>query len=199
MKNVSLKRELMVHVNGFEQKPSLCGWASLMMILEFYGLNYGGIPINQQKLYKISGTSKKEGADAFEILAVAEEGFKLKGVVWDWCKIKDIATWLKIGVPVILNYQVEAGGHYGVAVGLKKGQIIIQDPIYGETTSYGTTNFMGKWLDYKGDYPKKLEDYITRRLIALWDPVRMPNLRPSTDRDNNHNLFIPGNLESKVQ
>jgi hypothetical protein len=195
-----LKEELLLPVEGHRQKRALCGWASLKMVLKYYGLDVG-----EQFVYELSGSSKKDGADADDIIAVAEHDFKLKGVKWDWCKLSDIAAWLLMDVPVIVDYFIDDEGHYSVAVGIKKGQIAIMDPQVAKIVPYATRDFMRMWHDFKGDYPKSKDDYITRRLIAIYDPELLPGLEPYDElankhkpQDVKHKLFISKDLESRL-
>jgi ABC-type bacteriocin/lantibiotic exporter with double-glycine peptidase domain len=193
MGTARLRRELSLPVKGHEQKDSTCGWASLKMVLDYYQ-----IPAGEMELYRMSGSSRKDGADADDIIAVAENSFNLKGVKWNFCELSDIAGWLSYDVPVIVNYWSVDDGHYAVAFKMERGKIWLQDPQLGKAVDIATKKFRRNWHDCIGEGAVTNEDYITRRLIAIWNPEMLPGLEPYDEPNNKHKLFNPPNIEARL-
>lgn len=73
------------------------------------------------------------------------------------CDEKAIAKWICDGKVVMVlanfyrNSKLELGGHYVMAVGVKNGKIVVQDPFYDSTvTPFDGTNAYGYAHDIKG-------------------------------------------------
>lgn len=150
---------------------SMCGPASLKIILKFFGIEK-----TEKELAKMMRWNKHRGVDDFGIKQAAEKiGFKVE--IKNECNFRDIQKWLRRGVPVIVNWFTKgrseypdseiADGHYSVAAGLDRVFIYLQDPELGKIRKMKRHDFLRVWFDFRGDYLKP-EELIIRRIIALY-------------------------------
>src|SRR5258708_2692779 len=103
------------------QGESMCGPASLKIILDYYGVNK-----TEQELALLCGTTIELGTSDAGIKAAAESlGFKVE--VKNNASLEDIQMWLDKKIPVIVDWFTRgrkdyedsdiAEGHYSVVVG----------------------------------------------------------------------------------
>ena len=162
----------MLNVKSFQETLhfGMCGPASLKIVLGFYGAEKA-----EKELAKLCGVKKGIGTDDKGIKKAAEKlGFRVK--IKNNSSFKDIESWLKKGVPVIVNWFTRgrndypesetADGHYSVVAGLDKGFIYLQDPEIGKIRKIKRNDFMRVWFDFKGNY-LKLNELIIRQTIAI--------------------------------
>jgi ABC-type bacteriocin/lantibiotic exporter with double-glycine peptidase domain len=151
---------------------SMCGPASLKIVLDYYGLKK-----SEKGLAKLCKVNKDLGVDDKIIKRVAEQlGFKV--VVKNNSNFKDIEKWLDKKVPVIVNWFTKgrldypesevADGHYSVVAGLEDKYIYLQDPEIGKIRKLKRDYFMRVWFDFKGNYIKPKE-LIIRQIIAIFN------------------------------
>ena len=163
----------MLKIKPFQEtlNASMCGPASLKIILDYYGLKK-----SEKELAKLCQYDKDLGVDDDKIKNTAEGlGFKVK--IKNNSNFKDIENWLDKKVPVIVNWFTKgrqdysesevADGHYSVVTGLDEKHIYLQDPEIGKIRKLKRDDFMRVWFDFKGEYiePKEL---IIRQTIAIY-------------------------------
>jgi ABC-type bacteriocin/lantibiotic exporter with double-glycine peptidase domain len=150
---------------------SLCGPASLKIVLDYYGIKK-----SEKELAKICKVDKDLGTDDKSIKRVAEKlGFKV--IIKNNSNFKDIEKWLDKKVPVIVDWFTKgrqeysasevADGHYSVVDGLDGKFIYIQDPEIGRIRKLKRNDFMRVRFDFKGGYIKPSE-LIIRQIIAIY-------------------------------
>lgn len=165
-------KKITLNVKPFQEtlRASMCGPASLKIVLDYYGVNH-----SEKKLAGLTRTTKTMGTDAKGIADAAQSlGFKVK--IKNESTFADIEKWLKKEVPVIVNWFTRgrsdysdsevADGHYSVVAGLDDKHIYLQDPEIGEVRKIKKDDFMKVWFDFKGEYLKSNE-LIIRQLIAI--------------------------------
>ena len=163
----------MLNIKPFQEtlNNSCCGPATLKIVFGYYGINK-----SEDELAKISGWDKNLGIDDEAIKKASEQlGFKVK--IKNNSTFKDIESWLKKGVPVIVDWFTRgrnnypesetADGHYSVVTGLDNKFIYLQDPEIGKMRKIKKYDFMRVWFDFKGDYIKPNE-LIIRQIIVIY-------------------------------
>ena len=163
---------IQLKVKSFQETlhASMCGPASLKTILDYYGINK-----TEEELAKLTGKDDSGVDDIRLVKAATYLGFNTE--VKNESTFADIESWLKKGVPVIVDWFTRgradypssevADGHYSVAVGLDEEYIYLQDPEIGEMRKILRDDFLKVWFDFKGDNPKP-EELIARQLIAIY-------------------------------
>src|SRR5581483_6319361 len=151
---------------------SMCGPASLKMVLAYYGVEKG-----EQELAQLAGTDPDLGTNATGIKKAAEElGFTVE--VKDNSTFEDIQAWLDKEVPVIVNWFTRGridypesdvpDGHVSVVVGLDQEFIYLQDPEIGKLRKIARDDFLRVWFDFKSDHITSWDDMVNRQLIAIY-------------------------------
>jgi uncharacterized protein len=151
---------------------SMCGPASLKMVLAYYGVEK-----SEAELAKLCSTDADLGTTDVGIKSAAESlGFTVE--IHNNSTLSDIQKWLDKKVPVIVNwftrgrtdYDVSEvpDGHLSVVVGLDGEHIYLQDPEIGELRQISRNDFMRVWFDFKGEYVTSWNDIIIRQLIAVY-------------------------------
>jgi ABC-type bacteriocin/lantibiotic exporter with double-glycine peptidase domain len=163
----------MLKIKPFQEtlRASMCGPASLKIVLDYYGMEK-----TETELAKLCRQDKNLGVDDEKIKKAAESlGFKVK--IKNNSNFKDIENWLDKNVPVIVNWFTKgrqdysesevADGHYSVAVGLDEEYIYLQDPEIGKIRKLKRDDFMRVWFDFEGEYMKP-DELIIRQIIAIY-------------------------------
>lgn len=158
-------------VKPFQETESMCGPASLKMVLGYYGIQK-----SEEELAKMCKTTKELGTSN-ENLKKAAERLGFKAEMKNYSTFKDIQHWLDKKVPVIVDWFTRgrtdyddsdiADGHYSVVVGLDDAFIYIQDPELGSVRKIKRENFMTVWFDFKGKYIKPNE-LVIRQIIVIY-------------------------------
>lgn len=152
---------------------SMCGPASLKMVLDFYGVKK-----TEKELARLAGWKKRLGVDDAGIKNAGEEsGFTVE--VTNNSDFRDIGKWLRRGVPAIVNWFTRgrsdysdsqtADGHYSVVAGLDKKFIYLQDPEIGKIRKIKRRDFMRVWFDFRGDRLEP-DELVIRQIIAVHSP-----------------------------
>jgi ABC-type bacteriocin/lantibiotic exporter with double-glycine peptidase domain len=165
-----------VHLNVLPFQETLnsgyCGPASLKIVLSFYGMN-----VSEQELAELTGATRDLGTTAEKLIEAAEKlGFK--GDIRNECELCDIESWLKIGVPVIVDWFTigrddydedirSADGHYSVVCGIDDTHIFLQDPETGSKRTMKREVFDRVWFDFAGDRIRS-DELILRQCIAIY-------------------------------
>jgi ABC-type bacteriocin/lantibiotic exporter with double-glycine peptidase domain len=162
-----------LNVQPFQETlhADMCGPASLKIVLDYYGINKSEKELAELcKLVPGLGVDDKSIAEAAKAL-----GFKVE--IKNESNFEDIESWLKKGVPVIVDWFTRGrsdyddsevpDGHYSVAIGLDENHIYLQDPETGGERKIDKEDFMKVWFDFSGYYLKP-EELIIRQLIAIY-------------------------------
>ncbi len=150
---------------------SMCGPASLKMVLDYYGVEK-----SEEDLAALCKTTDELGTDDIGIQQAAQSlGFIAE--IKNNSTFEDIQTWLNKKVPVIVNWITTgrkdysesevADGHYSVVVGLDDELIYLQDPEIGKVREIARGDFMKVWYDFTGKVIKP-EELIIRQIIAIY-------------------------------
>lgn len=163
----------MLKIKPFQEtlNASMCGPASLKIVLDYYGLEK-----SEKELAKLCQHDINLGIDDEKIKKLAESlEFKVK--IKNNSNFKNIEKWLDKKVPVIVNWFTRgrqdysesevADGHYSVVSGLDEKYIYLQDPEIGKIRKLKRDDFMRVWFDFKGEYIKPNE-LIIRQIIAIY-------------------------------
>ncbi len=166
-------RKIILNIKPFQEtlNNSYCGPATLKILFGYYGINK-----SEKELSKISRWNKDLGINDKAIKKVAEQlGFKVK--IKNNSTLKDIESWLKKGVPVIVDWFTRGrsdypnsavpDGHYSVVAGLDDKFIYLQDPEIGKIRKLSKEDFLTVWFDFAGKYIKPNE-LIIRQIIAIY-------------------------------
>ena len=172
-RNFAKNMKIILEVKPFQEtlNASMCGPATLKILLDYYGIKK-----SEKELARMSGWNKTLGIDDQAMKKTAEKlGFKVK--IKNNSKYSDLQKWLEKGIPVIVNWFTRgrndypesetADGHYSVVMGLDDKFIYLQDPEIGRIRKIKKYDFMRVWFDFQGDYinPKEL---IIRQMIVIY-------------------------------
>jgi predicted double-glycine peptidase len=163
----------LLDLNPFKetQSESMCGPASLKIVLDYYGVQE-----TEEELAKLCGTTVELGTSDEQIKKAAESlGFRVE--IKEECELEDIQMWLDKKVPVIVDWFTRghsgytdediADGHYSVVAGLDADYIYLQDPELGGIRKLKREDFLTVWFDFYGRYIAK-DNLIIRQLIAVY-------------------------------
>lgn len=163
----------LLNIKPFQEtlNSSMCGPASLKMILSYYGVEK-----TERELARLCQTDSNIGTNAVSLKQVAESlGFNVE--VKNQCTFDDIQQWINKKVPVIINWfskgrsdydeSVMADGHYSLVVGLDEQYIYLQDPEIGGLRKIARDDFLRVWFDFTGSYIRTLDEMILRQIIAI--------------------------------
>ena len=163
----------MLKIKPFQEtlNASMCGPASLKIVLKYYG-----VEATEKELARLTGVSSSLGVDDKGLARVAKY-FDFKVKIKNNSNFKDIEKWLDQKVPVIVNWFTRgrkdhsdsdvADGHYSVVAGIDNKFIYLQDPEIGKIRKLKKDDFMAVWFDFTGEYIKPNE-LIIRQIIAIY-------------------------------
>lgn len=149
------------NVKPLRQKQKYtCGPAVLATIFKFYGKE-----IPEEDLVQQGNINSKDGTDYDQMEYLAKQnGFKFYHKLN--ASVRDIEKYLKLNMPVIVNYQDWGGGHYSVIHGYDDHFFYVADPSnsndseseYAEPKKISRKKFLKNWFDSneKGNYKKTL-------------------------------------------
>ena len=139
----------MLKLKPLRQTSGFCGPAALKIVLDYYGFK-----ISEARLAKIIMAKRKTGTKPRQMT----EGLKFLGYHGFWKengKIKDLEYFIKLGLPIIVNWFSCLEGHYSVVVGLEKGNIVLMDPEIAKARKVPVKVFEKIWWDFERPYAKK--------------------------------------------
>ncbi len=164
----------LLDVQPFQEtlNASMCGPASLKMVLDYYGVEK-----SEEELAKLCNTDPKLGTSAEQIKQVAENlGFTVE--INNNSTLNDIEQWIDKKVPVIVNWFTRGrvdysesevpDGHLSVVVGLDEENIYLQDPEIGKLRTIFRDDFMRVWFDFTKERINSWDEMIVRQLIAIF-------------------------------
>lgn len=166
-------KPIMLDVKPFQETlhADMCGPATLKIVLDYYGVHK-----SEKELAELTDVIKGIGVDDRAIEKAAKSlGCKVE--IKNEATFKDIETWLKKGVPVIVDWFTKgrsdyndsevADGHYSAVIGLDENFIYLQDPEIGGVRKLDRDDFMRVWFDFEGEYLKSSE-LVVRQIIAIY-------------------------------
>lgn len=166
----------LLEVQPFEEtlNSSMCGPASLKMVLSYYGVEK-----SESELAELCGTDPDLGTSSEQIKKVAANlGFIVE--IHNNSTFNDIEQWIDKKVPVIVNWFTRgrldysgsevSDGHFSVVVGLDEENIYLQDPEIGKLRNISRDDFMSVWFDFTKERINSWEEMIIRQLIAIQKP-----------------------------
>lgn len=163
----------MLKVQPFQEtlNASMCGPASLKIVLSYYGIEKP-----EKELARLCKADKNMGTNDNKIKEAAEK-FGFKVIIKNNSSFSDIEKWLDKKVPVIVNWFTRgrkdysdsdvADGHYSVVTGIDEQFICLQDPEIGKIRKLEKEDFMTVWFDFTGKHIKP-EGLIIRQIIAIY-------------------------------
>jgi predicted double-glycine peptidase len=177
---------IMLDVKPFQETlhADMCGPATLKVIFDYYGVNK-----TEKELAELTDVVTGLGIDDMSIAKAAKSlGFKVE--IKNDATFEDIESWLKKGVPVIVDWFTKgrpdyddsevADGHYSAVIGLDDEFIYLQDPEMGSVRKLDRDDFMRVWFDFRGEY-LKLDELIVRQLIAIYKCLNISPYTTETD------------------
>ncbi len=149
---------------------SMCGPASLKIVLAYYGMNK-----SERELYELCGTDSDLGTNDQGLKSAAEHlGFEV--TIKNNSSYEDIDYYLKKDIPVIVDWFTRGrrdysdsnvcDGHYSVVSGLDSQNIYLQDPEIGGERIIDREDFLTVWFDFTGEYINP-EELIIRQIIVV--------------------------------
>lgn len=166
-------KPIMLDVKPFQETlhADMCGPATFKIVLDYYGINK-----QERELAQLTRVVKGIGIDDVAIEKAAKSlGFKVE--IKNGATFKDIESWLKKGVPVIVDWFTKgrsdyddsevADGHYSVVIGLDDECVYLQDPEIGGVRKLDRDDFMRVWFDFRGEYIRD-DELVLRQLIAIY-------------------------------
>lgn len=153
----------MLKVTSFRQKASLCGPASLKMVLDYYGVR-----TQEKKIGKLAGCSVSRGTPTQGLLDAAH-AFGFHGIIKNFADLKDIREYVvKKRIPVIVQWFSVDEGHYSVVVDIDSENIYLQDPELGHMRSMRLETFKRVWFDFPHSYLRSKNELILRRMVVIF-------------------------------
>ena len=162
---------LQLATGNFRQSRAMCGPACLKIVFRFFGRQVSG-----RQIAKACRTSSNTGTTGSNLVKAAQR-FGFDAELVDHSDFRTIAKWLRMGVPVIVDWMstISSGrgcapmacGHYSVVCGLDSEYIVLQDPAIGRRRRVSRSSFLRVWYDFKLLFPKTADDLIIRRAIVV--------------------------------
>ncbi|MEX2010386.1 MAG: cysteine peptidase family C39 domain-containing protein [Parcubacteria group bacterium] len=128
------------------QSESFCGPASLVSLLDYYGVR-----ISEKELGRLCGTTISKGTEPEDLIRVLKKlGFKVfSKEQGTWSEIREIVS---RGTPVLVNwwsdYELPSDGHYSLVYRMTDKSIYLMDPELGGYRRMQRAKFMRQWYDF---------------------------------------------------
>jgi ABC-type bacteriocin/lantibiotic exporter with double-glycine peptidase domain len=162
---------LQLATGNFKQSRAMCGPACLKIVFRFFGND-----VSERPIAKACRTSSNTGTTGSNLVKAAQR-FGFDAELVDRSDFRTMAKWLRMGVPVIVDWMSTitpergrapmACGHYSVVCGLDSEYIVLQDPAIGRRRRVSRSSFLSVWYDFKLLFPKTADDLIIRRAIIV--------------------------------
>ncbi len=161
----------MIKIKPYKQSPGWCGAACFKMVMDYYGIKKSEkgwaelTPYSKDKKGKILATDDEKFVEQAKKL-----GFK--GFCKDGSSIAEIRSYVKKGIPVIVNwFSPEECGHFSVVVGFEKDKIVLADPHFGKIKKWKIDTFEERWFDHVPWPIKSVKDVKWVRRICVVYPT----------------------------
>lgn len=154
-------------VPGVDQKPGMCGPASLKAVLAYYGVD-----AEMKDLADIAESDEGKGTTAKGLVHAAEL-YGMSARIEDDSNFQRLESLLAQGVPPIIDWWYETEGHYSVVAGINDTEISLMDPEDGKTKWVTKEEFEPIWFDFEASDTEH-KNPINKRIIVV---------RPRSDED----------------
>jgi ABC-type bacteriocin/lantibiotic exporter with double-glycine peptidase domain len=136
-----------------------CGPAALKILLDFFGH-----PVSEDQLIHLTD-AKSRGGTEHEGMVQAAEILGHQVYAKEDATEVDLMRFLSKGVPVVVDFQGNNGGHFAVVSGLKDNRVQIDDPRQtgSQRHSLDMNVFMSRWFNIRYDNHRR----INRWMMAL--------------------------------
>jgi len=139
----------MISLKKIKQSPSMCGPASLVSLLDFYGIQK-----DESELAALCNSTLEHGTPPANIVAALKQlGFTV--MAKENSSWADLTTLTGQGVPVMVNwwseFELPADGHYSVAFRVTSDLIHLMDPEIGDDRIMTKDVFLRNWYDFIGE------------------------------------------------
>jgi len=129
-----------------EQTPGYCGPASLVSLLDFYGIEK-----NEEELARLCGTMREEGTYHVAMVNVLTGlGFNVvakEGGTWE-----ELKRLMAEGVPVLVGWfsddPLPAGDHFSLVYRVDDERLWMMDPEEGKYREIKKEKFLKNWYDF---------------------------------------------------
>ncbi len=178
--------DVLLDIKIFKQgDDSLCGPASIKMILDFYGNS-----VTESEIAKLCNHTYELGTDDVHMKQACESlGYEV--FIKNESTFDDINNFLKKGIPVIVDWfagvkldveDVSEGfvydtklptdvgvpnGHSSIVVGLDDAYIYLIDPEIAEIRKIRKEDFIRVWFDFRNPYIMNWEEMILRQIFVI--------------------------------
>jgi predicted double-glycine peptidase len=160
-----------LRVANFKQSRAMCGPACIKIIMGYFGKR-----VSEKAIAQTCRSSSSTGTTGANLVKGARKlGFAAR--IFDNSSFKIMETWLRRGVPVIVDWMstARAGakgtpmacGHYSVVCGLGRNHIVLLDPAVGSRRRISRCAFLKVWFDLRRVLPRDKDDLIIRRMIVV--------------------------------
>jgi predicted double-glycine peptidase len=129
-----------------------CGAAVAQMVLHFYG-----IIRSESDLMSELRTNSETGTAHEDLIAILVDN-SLYCYVNAGSSIEEMEYFLGRSLPCVVHYLEPDNdeGHYAVAIGVKDGHVVLNDPWHGERFRLTRSEFERRWSDERNRYPQWL-------------------------------------------
>ncbi len=161
--------KFMLEIEPYQQSaPGYCGPACLKMVLGYYGIEK-----NEDELSELAECNPRRGTSGERLLEAAQF-YGLEGIIKDNATLGDLREIVseKKVPPIVDWFSYQLDGHYSVVVEVDISYVHLVDPSFGEIRSIRRGTFRRLWFDFAGDYLKRPEEIILRRMIVLFPEER---------------------------
>jgi ABC-type bacteriocin/lantibiotic exporter with double-glycine peptidase domain len=144
-----------------QQRSWSCGAAALKIVLSRFGKD-----VSEDNLIDLSATDP-QGGTRHEGMVAAARALGYKIYVREDAGEDDLVEFLRLGLPVIVDFQARSGGHYAVVTAVDNGRVHIEDP-RREGSQHHTLDlriFLSRWFNVT---------YGDRRFVNRWMLVLLP-------------------------
>lgn len=165
-------------VKPLKQKKSMCGPASLEIVLRYYDAGKG-----QNELKKLLNSSMLNGTTSSNMIRVAK-GLGFKARYKTNSSASDIRKLIADKVPPIIGwFTPEGGSHYSVVKGIDKKNIFIVDPNLSKIRKFKIEDFEDRWYDVAWDKMNYFRKLFMGSKIWLWNKFVERGVLPLDKKD----------------
>ena len=140
-----------------QEKDWSCGAAALRIFLSRFGMDRG---VSESELFKLTGDTPQSGV-THEGLYKAMRALGLNPYPREGASLVELENLNLQGLPAIVDFQAEHGGHYAVVTAVKGGRVHIEDPKPGSGNHYTLDQdlFLRRWFNVP---------YGTKEKVSRW-------------------------------
>lgn len=166
-----------------QSDDSLCGPASIKMVLSYYNEN-----VEESQIAKLCNHTYDKGVDDYNMKKACEFlGYEV--LIKNNSTFEDIQYWLNLNIPVIvdwfacfdniINYDESPysknvpieysvpNGHSSIVIGLDNYYIYLLDPYYGAVRKLTLIDFERVWFDFRLEKINNFKEMIIRQIFII--------------------------------